>query len=146
MNDIGATFAGVPLGRPATMRDVCAATDALVTELTGGEHALRGEAKEARTEIDLRIAKLETRLAEVAGAVEVLRVQSEHAAAPERGPRGPKGPAGAPGASGASLASWRIDEERFIATPVMSDGATGPPLGLKSLLAAIVRALEAERH
>ena len=115
------------------MRDVCAATDALVTELTDGEHALRSEAKAARTELELRTAQLETRIAEIPGA---------HAAAPERGPRGPKG---APGASGASLSSWRIDEERFIATPIMSDGSAGPPLALKGLLAAIVRALEAER-
>jgi hypothetical protein len=51
-------------------------------------------------------------------------------AAGEKGERGPKGDAGA---SGATILGWKIERERYVATPVMSDGRDGPPLELRGL-------------
>jgi hypothetical protein len=51
----------------------------------------------------------------------------------EKGERGPSGPRGDVGASGATIRDWRIDRERYVATPVMSDGCDGPPLELRGL-------------
>jgi hypothetical protein len=51
-------------------------------------------------------------------------------AAGEKGERGPRGDAGA---SGATIVGWKIERERYLATPVMSDGRDGPPLELRGL-------------
>jgi hypothetical protein len=51
-------------------------------------------------------------------------------AAGEKGERGPRGDAGA---SGATILGWKIDLERYLAMPVMSDGSDGPPLELLGL-------------
>jgi hypothetical protein len=48
----------------------------------------------------------------------------------ERGERGAKGDAGS---SGATICGWKIDCARYLATPLMSDGAEGPPLELREL-------------
>ena len=48
----------------------------------------------------------------------------------ERGLPGPKGDAGA---SGATIRDWKIERERYVATPVMSDGSDGPSLELRGL-------------
>jgi len=42
-------------------------------------------------------------------------------------------PEGDAGASGATIVGWKIDHERYVATPVMSDGRDGPPLELRGL-------------
>jgi hypothetical protein len=54
-------------------------------------------------------------------------------AAGEKGERGPPGPRGDAGASGATMLGWKIDRERYVATPVMTDGSEGPPLELRGL-------------
>jgi hypothetical protein len=54
-------------------------------------------------------------------------------AAGENGERGPPGPRGDAGASGATIRDWKIDRERYLATPLMSDGSEGPPLELRGL-------------
>jgi hypothetical protein len=51
----------------------------------------------------------------------------------ERGERGSIGPRGDAGASGATIVGWKIDRERYVATPAMSDGRDGPPLELRGL-------------
>jgi hypothetical protein len=37
------------------------------------------------------------------------------------------------GAAAPTIQSWQIDREHYVATPVMSDGSTGPPLPLRGL-------------
>jgi hypothetical protein len=51
----------------------------------------------------------------------------------EKGERGERGPRGEPGLSGATICGWTIDRARHLATPLMSDGAEGPPLELREL-------------
>jgi hypothetical protein len=51
----------------------------------------------------------------------------------EKGERGERGPRGDPGLSGATICGWKIDCPRYLATPLMSDGAEGPPLELREL-------------
>jgi hypothetical protein len=50
-----------------------------------------------------------------------------------KGERGLPGPKGDAGASGATIRDWKIQRERYVATPVMSDGSDGPPLELRGL-------------
>jgi hypothetical protein len=47
----------------------------------------------------------------------------------EQGPRGPQGPKGDP----VSITGWEVDAASYTATPLMSNGAKGPPLELKGL-------------
>ena len=51
----------------------------------------------------------------------------------ERGERGAKGDKGDPGPSAQTIRGWHIDRERYVATPVMSDGSIGPALELRDL-------------
>jgi hypothetical protein len=50
-----------------------------------------------------------------------------------KGERGLVGPRGDAGASGATIRDWKIERERYVATPVMLDGSDGPPLELRGL-------------
>jgi hypothetical protein len=61
---------------------------------------------------------------------QLIASQGKRGVAGERGPPGPKGDAGA---KGATIRDWKIDRERYLATPVMSDGSDGPPLELRGL-------------
>src|SRR5215813_14985496 len=61
---------------------------------------------------------------------QLLASQGKRGAAGEKGERGPRGDAGA---SGATICDWKIERERYVATPVMSDGRDGPPLELRGL-------------
>jgi hypothetical protein len=56
--------------------------------------------------------------------------QGRRGAAGEKGERGPRGDAGA---SGATIVGWKIERERYVATPIVSDGSDGPPLELHGL-------------
>src|SRR5215470_8758120 len=58
---------------------------------------------------------------------QLLASQGKRGAAGEKGERGPRGDAGA---SGATIVGWKIERERYVATPIMSDGSKGPPLDL----------------
>jgi hypothetical protein len=54
----------------------------------------------------------------------------------ERGPQGDRGPVGVtgpPGKEAVTLVGWDIDRAGYTATPVMSDGTSGPPLNLREL-------------
>jgi hypothetical protein len=51
----------------------------------------------------------------------------------KRGPQGARGDRGERGAAGASLIQWKLDDEKYVAIPVMSDGSHGPPLELRPL-------------
>jgi hypothetical protein len=51
----------------------------------------------------------------------------------KRGVAGEKGERGPTGLSGATIRDWKIDRERYVATPMMSDGSEGPPLELRGL-------------
>lgn len=50
----------------------------------------------------------------------------------ERGPKGDQGPAGAPGHT-VTIKSWTLDVDRYVATPVLSDGSRGETLDLRPL-------------
>jgi hypothetical protein len=63
----------------------------------------------------------------------LLASQGKRGAAGEKGERGAQGPQGNPGLSGATIRDWKIDREKYVATPVMSDGRDGPPLELLGL-------------
>ena len=64
---------------------------------------------------------------------QLLASQGKRGVAGEKGERGPPGPRGDAGASGATIVGWKIERERYVATPVMSDGREGPPLELRGL-------------
>src|SRR5262245_2838834 len=64
---------------------------------------------------------------------QLLASQGKRGAAGEKGERGLPGPRGDAGASGATIVGWKIDRERYVATPLMSDGRDGPPLELLGL-------------
>jgi hypothetical protein len=51
----------------------------------------------------------------------------------ERGERGPKGDIGANGQPAPKLKSWKLDRQRYLATPIMADGGEGPALELRGL-------------
>jgi len=53
-----------------------------------------------------------------------------------RGEAGPPGPPGTPGEAHPTFKSWKLDRERYTATPVMTDGTEGPPLDLRGLFEA----------
>jgi hypothetical protein len=61
---------------------------------------------------------------------QLIASQGKRGVAGEKGERGPRGDAGA---SGATILGWKIERERYVATPVMSDGSEGPPLELRGL-------------
>ena len=50
-----------------------------------------------------------------------------------KGERGLIGPSGERGAAAPTIHAWKIERERYVATPVMSDGSDGPPLELRGL-------------
>jgi hypothetical protein len=59
-----------------------------------------------------------------------------------RGSRGHQGPSGERGlmglrgergAAAPTIRDWKLDRERYVASPVMSDGSEGPPLELLGL-------------
>jgi hypothetical protein len=64
---------------------------------------------------------------------QLLASQGKRGAAGEKGERGAQGPQGNPGLSGATIRDWKIDREKYVATPLMSDGRDGPPLELLGL-------------
>jgi hypothetical protein len=64
---------------------------------------------------------------------QLIASQGKRGVAGEKGDRGERGPQGSPGLSGATIREWKIDRERYVATPVMSDGRDGPPLELRGL-------------
>jgi hypothetical protein len=49
------------------------------------------------------------------------------------GQKGERGPAGERGAAAPKLVSWKLDREKYLATPVLSDGSQGPALELRAL-------------
>jgi hypothetical protein len=67
---------------------------------------------------------------------QLLASQGKRGVAGEKGERGPQG---SPGLSGAAIRDWKIDRERYVATPVMSDGREGPPLELRGLFEQFLR-------
>jgi hypothetical protein len=64
---------------------------------------------------------------------QLIASQGKRGVAGEKGDRGERGLQGSPGLSGATIREWKIDRERYVATPVMSDGRDGPPLELRGL-------------
>src|SRR5262249_54061071 len=64
---------------------------------------------------------------------QLLASQGKRGAAGEKGERGLPGPRGNAGANGATIRGWKVDRERSVATPIMSDGSEGPPLELRGL-------------
>jgi Collagen triple helix repeat (20 copies) len=59
--------------------------------------------------------------------------QGKRGVAGERGAQGERGTKGDPGERGATIKGWKLDRERYVATPVMSDGSAGPSLELRGL-------------
>jgi hypothetical protein len=64
---------------------------------------------------------------------QLIASQGKRGAAGEKGERGAQGPQGNPGLSGATIRGWKIDREKYLAMPLMSDGRDGPPLELLGL-------------
>src|SRR5215475_1202425 len=64
---------------------------------------------------------------------QLIASQGKRGAAGEKGERGAQGPQGNPGLSGATIRGWKIDREKYVATPLMSDGSEGPQLELRGL-------------
>jgi hypothetical protein len=64
---------------------------------------------------------------------QLLASQGKRGVAGEKGERDAQGPQGNPGLSGAMIRDWKIDREKYVATPLMSAGRDGPPLQLLGL-------------
>jgi hypothetical protein len=89
--------------------------------------------EDLRLKLSLRIAGLETRLAEIAGSVEVLKAR-----------RGSRGPAGPRGEGAAKIVSWKVNTFAFTATPIMSDGSAGADLDLREIVTILAKRAVAE--
>jgi hypothetical protein len=50
-----------------------------------------------------------------------------------QGARGVAGERGAPGRDAPTIKSWKVDRQRYLVIPVMSDGREGPTLELRAL-------------
>jgi hypothetical protein len=61
---------------------------------------------------------------------QMIAAQGKRGTRGEAGERGLQGPRGA---DAPSICEWSIDPERYRATPILSDGSTGPPLELRAL-------------
>jgi Collagen triple helix repeat (20 copies) len=59
--------------------------------------------------------------------------QGKRGVAGERGAQGERGPKGDPAPAVTIIRGWKLDRERYVATPVMSDGREGPSLELRAL-------------
>ena len=59
--------------------------------------------------------------------------QGKRGVAGERGAQGERGPKGDPAPGVTSIKGWKLDRARYVATPVMSDGSSGPSLELRGL-------------
>jgi hypothetical protein len=91
----------------------------------------------------LKLSKIETEIAKLAGENTALKLALEHVQR-EPGPkgvRGLKGERGEPGREAARIVSWVVDEQAFSAVPVMSDLSQGAPLSLRGLLTSIAKHL-----
>jgi hypothetical protein len=60
----------------------------------------------------------------------------ERGARGEPGPQGPHGPRGEPGMTATTVKEWKLDRERYVATPIMTNGLEGAPLDLRPLFEA----------
>jgi hypothetical protein len=122
-----------PAGEPAV--GVPVFEDPVVNLITEVNEMLLGLIEDQRKHFELKIAKLETKIATLGGSVNTLEAKSS------RGPRGPTGPRGEPAAK---IVSWKVNTFRFDAAPVMSDGTEGPPLDLRELVTILARRAVAE--
>jgi hypothetical protein len=64
---------------------------------------------------------------------QLMSQQGKRGVAGEKGPRGERGPQGEQGEAGATIRGWKLDRARYLATPIMSDGSSGPALELRTL-------------
>jgi hypothetical protein len=102
---------------------------------------------QAEDRFALKISRLETQIAQLAGDNATLKVLAEQGRTP--GPRGPRGAAGLrgekgnPGAPGeaAKITAWAVRESDFTAVPIYVDGSIGAELRLEPLLRALSVAL-----
>ena len=102
--------------------------------------------EEVRRAFELKIARLETTIATLAGRLETLTVVVEQQKR-ERGPRGTAGAKGERGEAGppaAKIAAWSTSESDFTVVPIYVGGELGPPLKLEPLLRSLARALAAD--
>lgn len=138
------------LEAPATVELVmeCLNGAAEITETLGRKL----ESKVAELHAQLVEARHEVR--ELRHEISALRVIQEAQREKDRGERGERGPRGIPGAPGAcgkqgvrgekgakgergpTITGWEVDEDHFIARPVMSSGGHGPALNLRGLFEA----------
>jgi hypothetical protein len=86
-----------------------------------------------RRHFELKVSRLETRLAEIAGGLEVLKAN-----------RGVRGPAGPRGEAGARITGWKVNTFAFTATPTMSDGSAGADLDLREIVTILAKRAVAE--
>jgi hypothetical protein len=144
---VGAGLSEATLQRPASMADVVTAADTAIAIGCDGEDVLRRKVSELRGEVsELKAALIEARheIRELKLIQESLRISTRGESGRDgargvpgrdgqQGPIGPRGERGDRGAPAPRLATWNIDEDRFIATPVFGDGSTGAPLNLLPL-------------
>ena len=142
------------LDAPATVELVLATCDAAAS-MTEGVHQKAVE-KFARVDkelarVELENAQLRASVAALTAKVDTLTFISERLRVENAGPVGPQGPMGRdghdgpPGAKGErgergdtgraapTIAAWRLDEQAFTATPLMSDGRSGAVLHARPL-------------
>jgi hypothetical protein len=144
---VAATLSAETLARGATMADVVTAFDALLAIDSDGDGLLRAKIAELRGQVsELKGALIEAKheIRELRLVQESLRISTRGESGRDgmrgipgrdglQGPIGPRGERGDKGLPAPRLATWNIDEDRFIATPVFGDGSTGAPLNLLPL-------------
>jgi hypothetical protein len=64
---------------------------------------------------------------------QLLAAPGKRGVAGEKGAPGERGPKGERGEPGATIKGWKLDRARYLATPIMSDGTSGPALELRGL-------------
>jgi hypothetical protein len=50
-----------------------------------------------------------------------------------QGEKGERGPKGEPGVCAPAIVEWKLDRNAYEATPILTDGRSGPPLRLREL-------------
>ncbi len=131
--------------------DVDAGGDPVIALVSQSGELVIGLIEDVRKHFEVRIAKLEARLAEATAKVSELSFISERLRIEARGPAGERGPMGRDGAAGApgprgergakgepgkaapTITAWAVDADGFTAAPILSDGSNGATLRLRPL-------------
>jgi hypothetical protein len=125
--------------------------DPVIALVSQSSELVVGLIEDVRKFFEVRISKLEAKLAEAQAKVSELSFISERLRIEARGPSGERGPMGRdghdgprgergakgePGKAAPTITAWAVDADNFSAAPILSDGSNGATLRLRPLYEA----------